>query len=312
MTVPTDFNYARYLAAKKSVDDRALNRRVFEAMTQALRHPQGAGPLEFLEVGCGIGTMVERLWDEGVLINARYTAIDLEPANIAAAKNRLGDFAQQRGLQWEETAGGEHHLISPGRSLTASLEAVDLFELAAREAGRSAWDVLVAHAFLDLVDLESAVPRLLALLKTGGWFYFTLNFDGATTFLPTLAPDLDDLIERLYHGTMDDRRLGGQPSGSSRTGRLLFGNLPRYGGRIVAAGSSDWVVFSGPEGYQGDEAYFLHYIIHTVEGTLRGQPLLEEEALNNWTSQRHQQIERGELSYIAHQLDFFGVKEGEY
>ena len=310
MTVPTDFSYTRYLAAKKSVDDRALNRRVFEAMTQALRPPQEAGPLEFLEVGCGIGTMVERLWDEGALFNARYTAIDLQSANIAAAKNRLRDFARQRGVPWKKTAGREFHLLSPGRSLTVSLEAVDLFDFAARKAGRSAWEVLVAHAFLDLVDLESAVPRLLGLLKPGGWFYFTLNFDGATIFLPTLDPDLDSLIERLYHGTMDDRRLGGQPSGSSHTGRLLFDVLPRCGGRILAAGSSDWVVFPGPEGYPDDEAYFLHYIIHTVKGALRGQPLLKEGTLNDWTSRRHEQIERGELSYIAHQLDFFGVKEG--
>ena len=70
------------------------------------------------------------------------------------------------------------------------------------------------------------------------------------------------------------------------------------------------MVFPGPEGYPDDEAYFLHYIIHTVKGALRGQPLLKEGTLNDWTSRRHEQIERGELSYIAHQLDFFGVKEG--
>jgi SAM-dependent methyltransferase len=310
MTIPTDFSYTGYLAAKKSVDDRALNRRVFEAMAQVMRPPQETGPLEFLEVGCGIGTMVERLWDWEVLIKARYTAIDLEPANIATAKNRLQGFARERGLRWEETAGKDFNLLSPGRALTVSLETVDFFDFAVREASRFAVDVLVAHAFLDLVDLASAVPRLLALLKPGGWFYFTLNFDGATIFLPTLAPDLDALMERLYHGTMDDRRLGGQPSGSSHTGRLLFNALPRCGGRIVAAGSSDWVVFPGPGGYPDDEAYFLHYIIHTMEGALRGHPLLEAKNLHEWTSRRHEQIERGELSYIAHQLDFFGVKEG--
>ena len=31
MTTPTDYSYPRYLAAKKSVDDRALNRQVFGA-----------------------------------------------------------------------------------------------------------------------------------------------------------------------------------------------------------------------------------------------------------------------------------------
>jgi SAM-dependent methyltransferase len=302
-------SYPRYLAAKKTVDDRALNRQVFEALAQALRPCQEAGPLEFLELGCGIGAMVERLWDWGLLTNARYTAIDLEPENITAARARLPVFARERGLQFDETQGGEFLFTSPHRSLTVCLEAIDLYHFAAREAGRSAWDVLVAHAFLDLVDLERAVPRLFTVLKPGGWFYFTLNFDGVTIFLPHLAPDLDALIECLYHGTMDERRVNGKPSGSSRTGRRLFSVLPRCGGRILAAGSSDWVVFPGPEGYPGDEAYFLHYLVHTVEAALRPQPLLEEKTLLEWTSRRRRQIDRGELAFVAHQLDFFGVKE---
>ena len=309
MTVPPDFSYPRYLAAKKTVDDRALNHRVFEAMAQTLGPRQKDGRLEFLEVGCGIGTMVERLWDWGILTNARYTALDLEPENIAAARTRLPAFARDRGGRVEETKKGEFFFAGANRCLTVCLEAIDLFHFTAREAGGAAWDVLVAHAFLDLVDLPTALPRLFSLLKQGGWFYFTLNFDGATILYPPLDPDLDALIEGLYHGTMDGRRVDGKPSGSSRTGRFLFSALPRCGGRVLAAGSSDWVVFPGPQGYPADEAYFLHYILHTMEGALRGQPLLEEKTWQDWISRRRRQIDRGELIYVAHQLDFFGVKE---
>jgi SAM-dependent methyltransferase len=310
MPIPIDFSYTRYLAAKKSVDDRALNRQVLEALAQTLKPRQGSAPLKLLEVGCGIGTMVERLWDWGILVNTDYTAVDLLPENIAEAKTRLPAFAQERNAQVAETGEGRLLLTNPHRSLGVTLESIDLFDFADRETGRSAWDVLLAHAFLDLVDLESAVPRLLGLLKPGSWFYFTLNFDGATQFLPTLDQQMDALIEELYHGTMDNRRIDGKPTGSSQTGRLLFTVLPRFGGRILAAGSSDWVVFPGSGGYVGDEAFFLHYIVDTVYGALRGQPLLQEEVLQQWTSRRHDQIDRGELSYIAHQLDFFGIKEG--
>jgi SAM-dependent methyltransferase len=310
MSIPTEFSYLRYLAAKKSVDDRALNRQVFTALVQALRPRQTSDPLAFLEVGCGIGTMVERLWDWGILIHANYTAVDLLPENIAEAKSRLPAFARERGLQMGEMGGNGLPLTSPHRSLRLTLEALDVFDFAAREVGQSTWDVLLAHAFLDLVDLETVLPRLLALLKPGGYFYFTLNFDGVTSFFPPLDADLDALIEKLYHGTMDDRRVHGKPSVSSHTGRLLFSALPRFGGRILAAGGSDWVVFPGPDGYPDDEAYFLHYIVHTIEGALRGHPLLKEDSLQDWTSRRHQQIERGKLAYIAHQLDFFGIKEG--
>jgi SAM-dependent methyltransferase len=310
MTTPNDFSYTRYLAAKKSVDDRALSRQIFTALVQALRPRQGPVPIAWLEVGCGIGTMVERLWDWGVFVNANYTAVDLLPEHIAAAKSRLPDFTRERGLQFNDKGKTGLVLTSPHRSLRVSLEAVDIFDFAAREAGRSAWDVLVAHAFLDLVDLETALPRLLALLKPGGCFYFTLNFDGVTTFLPSLDADQDALIEKLYHATMDDRRVGGQPSGSSQTGRLLFSALPSSGGRILAAGSSDWVVFPGPDGYPADEAYFLHYLVNTLDQALRGDPNLKEEAFQAWLTRRHRQIEQKELIYVAHQLDFCGLKEG--
>ena len=99
MTIPTDYSYPRYLAAKKSVDDRALNRQVFAALAQALGPRQASGPLAFLEVGCGIGTMVERLWDWGILTNANYTAVDLLPENIAAAQTRLPAFALGTGFR---------------------------------------------------------------------------------------------------------------------------------------------------------------------------------------------------------------------
>ena len=79
---------------------------------------------------------------------------------------------------------------------------------------------------------------------------------------------------------------------------------------MLAASGSDWVVLPGPEGYPEDEAYFLHFIIHTVEEAFRGHPLLKESSLQEWVTQRHRQIEQAELSYIAHQLDFFGIMGG--
>ena len=105
---------------------------------------------------------------------------------------------------------------------------------------------------------------------------------------------------------MDERRVDGRPAGSSRTGRRLFAPLTAAGATLLAAGSSDWLVFPGPDGYPGDEAYFLHFIIHTIQQALEGHPELPEAAFRAWVAQRHAQIQRQELVYIAHQLDFFG------
>jgi len=170
--------------------------------------------------------------------------------------------------------------------------------------------MLIAHAFLDLIDVPAALPHLLALLRPGGLFYFTLNFDGVTIFEPALDPALDAQIERLYHETMDRRIVNGLPSGDSRTGRHLFAHLRGAGAQILAAGSSDWVVFPGPAGYPADEASFLHAILQTVERALHGHPELDAAQFAAWVAARREQVERAELTYIAHQIDVLGSVPG--
>ena len=280
---PIEYTFTRYLSAKKSVDDRALNSHVWQTLVAALPD----GPLRVLEIGSGIGTMAERLVERGALTAGTYTAVDGEPANTAAARVRLQ--ALPAAVQLE-------------------LVTDDAFNFATLEQGRRAWDALIAHAFLDLVDVPQALPQLLALLRPGGLCYFTINFDGATILEPTIDPALDAQIEALYHQTMDARLTNGQPSGDSRTGRHMFGHLRRAGVEVLAAGSSDWVVFAGAGGYPEDEAYFLHFIIHTLRQALAGHPALDGRLFEAWIAQRHAQIEAGTLVYVAHQLDFVGVK----
>lgn len=276
-----EYDFVRYLAAKKTIDDRALNKDVWQWLRQVL--PQQP---DILEVGAGIGTMVERLIVGDVQWSA-YTAIDNQPANIAVARSRLAHLAP---------------------AFMPALETIDLFDFAARERGKRSWDLLIAHAFLDLMDIPTALPLLLSLLKPGGLCYFTLNFDGVTTLEPAIDPQLDALIERLYHQTMDGRIVNGRPSGDSRSGRHLFNHLRRNRVNVIAAGSSDWVVFAGKDGYPTDEAYFLHFIIRTIHQALGGHPLLEATQFEAWIAERHAQIEAGELVYIAHQIDFLGTK----
>jgi SAM-dependent methyltransferase len=280
---PIEYTFTRYLSAKKSVDDRALNSHVWQTLVAALPD----GPLRVLEIGSGIGTMAERLVERGVLTGGTYTAVDAEPANTAAARARLQALP----------AAVELELVTD-----------DAFSFATLEQGRRAWDALIAHAFLDLVDVTQALPRLLALLRPGGLCYFTINFDGATILEPAIDPALDAQIEALYHQTMDERITNGRPSGDSRTGRHMFGHLRRAGVDVLAAGSSDWVVFAAAGGYPEDEAYFLHFIIHTLHQALAGHPALDGRLFEAWIAQRHAQIEAGTLVYVAHQLDFVGVK----
>ena len=276
-------SFTRYLATKKSVDDRALNEHVRGTLAALIPTDR---PLTWLEVGSGIGTMVERLYDQGLLVpGTSYTAIDVQQANITAARERVRPLAKNVGLE---------------------IEAIDCFAFAEREHGKRQWDVLVAHAFLDLVDLPTALPQLFGLLKPGGIFYFTLNFDGLSAFLPAIDPAFDEEVMARYHRTMDTRHINGRPSGHSHTGRRLFHQLHRAGGDILAAGASDWVVFAHNGAYPGDEAIFLHYIVDTIAGALLDEPDLDRTYFSAWIAQRKAQIEAGTLVYIAHQLDFCG------
>ena len=119
------------------------------------------------------------------------------------------------------------------------------------------------------------------------------------TTAPVLDPALDKRILSNYHKTMDERG-----AGNSRTGRKLFSWLPSAGLEILAAGSSDWMVFPQAGKYPADEAYFLHHILYFFEQSLTGREGLDGQQLAGWLEQRHAQVERGELIYVAHQIDF--------
>lgn len=292
-SLPTVYSFPRYLAAKRTVDDRALHRGVADALRAELaaHAARERHPLRVAEVGAGIGTMVERALEWGLFpagAGVEYVALDAEAQNVQTARARLANLPA-----W----------------LTLCVEVGDLHAWAREAANARRHDLLIANAVLDLLDLGAALPALAGTLRSGGLAWFTLNFDGDSLFQPELDPAFDAAVEAAYHRTMDERETGSAPSGGSRTGRRLFGALRAAGFSVLAAGASDWVVHAGPGGYPGDEAYFLHHILHFVESALAGDPSLDPARLRDWLAARHAQVERGELVYIAHQLDFLARVE---
>jgi SAM-dependent methyltransferase len=291
------YSFTRYLSAKKSVDDRALNLRVWNKMAQTIREVYGQRHLHLLEIGAGTGVMLRRMVENGLLQNAVYHAIDADPENIRFAKEELGKWGAAMGFQVEEKDKG-FSMQMPSGQLLIILEEADLFDFIECCKDEQTWDLLIANAFLDLVDTASTLPLLRELVEPGGWFFFSVNFDGLTILEPPLG-GLDDTIIRLYHQSMDERTPGG-----SRAGRNMFQHLRNSGLDLVEAGSSDWVVFAKNGQYPMDEAYFLRHILYFFDTTLSGNSDLDPARLQQWLVERRAQIERGELVYIAHQLDF--------
>src|SRR5574341_1260771 len=289
-----EYSFPRYLLAKQTVDDRALNKDVFEALKANLP----TAPLSIVEIGAGIGTMLTRLVQWGLLRDADYLAVDEMAENVAYASEWIPRWAAEAGLKVERSGEDQIRLWDAARDVRAKFEHADVFDFI--QGNPPKFDLLIAHAVLDLFPLPSSLPKLFSLLKPNALAWLTINFDGVTAFEPTIDPALDARIEQLYHRTMDTRPSGGR----SETGRHLFSHLQSTGANIIAAGASDWVVYPAQGHYPADEAYFLKFILHFFAESLAGQPELDSRAFAHWLETRRAQIERGELTYIAHQMDF--------
>jgi SAM-dependent methyltransferase len=297
---PTTSGYARYLTAKTTVDDRALNRQVLAE----LRRLMPAGGPRVLEIGAGLGTMVARLLDWGVVGAGEYVLLDADLQLLECSRRWLTDWAAARGVRSDLLPDGVQ--VGDLRVRLVHAELGGYLEAAPVELA----DVLIANAVLDLVDVPAVLPGLLRLLVPGGVYWFTINYDGESIFAPGYHHD--DQVMRAYHRDMDERIRYGRPAGESRTGRGLFHHLRDAGAPALAAGSSDWVVYPASDGsYPADEAYFLRSILDTIRDALRNrQDWVEPADLADWLAVRYRQLAAGELVYIAHQLDFAGRSPG--
>lgn len=292
----TGFDH-RYLAAKKSIDDRALNRFVWETLRLALPETTRAAPVRILEIGAGIGTMLARIVDWGLLTGpATYAATDCEAGHLRLARDYLSQWATERGhaLSWSGDQRGV--LRAAGIEISLVFEAISAEELARRTATKGVFDLLIAHAVLDLIDLPVVLPGLLAQLTDKGLAYLTCNFDGDTCFLPEHPGRAEQEILRRYHASMEARL-----AGASHTGRRLLSLLQGPGLELLAAGSSDWVIHPRNAGYTADEAFFLHALIAMMERELaKADP---PAGLAAWARTRSRQVEAGAVSLLVRNLD---------
>jgi len=202
--VPAPSGYARYLAAKTTVDDRALNRHVLAELCRLMP----AGAPRVLEVGAGLGTMAARLMDWGVVATGEYILLDADRQLLDCSRRWLRDWAAARGLRSELLPDG----LRVG-DLRVRLVHADFGSYLAAAHGAAA-DVLIANAVLDLVDVPAVLPGLLRLLVPGGVYWFTISYDGESIFVP--GHPRDDQIMQAYHRDMDERVRYGRPAGRGK------------------------------------------------------------------------------------------------
>ena len=333
-------SFRRYLRAKRTVDDRALDRRLVGLLRERLaerasgtqrtgraaeteRAGRASGPLRVLEVGAGVGTMVARLIDWEVLPPGRteYVAVDRDADTLSGLVPFLREWAADRGDVSVADAGSPadgETLVVESADRTVAVEPVVADAAAYAESAASEPDAVIGTALLDVIGLDRLDP-LLGALAPGGTYYFPITFDGGTRFRPT-RPD-DRVVERLYHRHMDEKAGGTSRAGGDALDRLREAD----GSTLLGVAGSDWVVRPGDGGggYPGDEAYFLRHILDTVEAAV-GEVIAEAERtrsdaagclsaadLDAWLDARREQVDDAELVYLTHQLDLLGRVDGE-
>ena len=305
-----------YLEAKRRVDLRCLNRYVlgaFRKLIEAVRDPA------LLDLGTGTGLMIRKLAAMRLNGNARIIGVDLDEGSCLAAvgfiKHDLAHFGYQSTT--ENRSQAETGLC--GRIQAQREECCLHIEVKAGDvlAAGTPWrphglqfDAVTANAFVDLLPLKDIVALVRRLLKPGGLFYTTINYDGMTTLLP-LSTDVDFEEELLlcYNRSMELRRAGGRATGGSRTGSRLYGVLLEQGFGILGWGSSDWSVVPKQGRYGPGEANFIRAILQMIHDEGWNSGKLPQRKLERWLSERLEALERGGLSFMNHQIDALAQKE---
>jgi hypothetical protein len=259
----------RYLEAKRTIDERALDRRVRDRLLNEL--PDAP---RIREAGVGTGVTVPRLLDWGIEAGD-YLGVDRDADVVEYARRRRADECDGERIEGGFRAGDLTVRFEQGDALTAFTGA---------EA-----DCVVAQAVLDLVPIDDALDAFADALTSGGLVYAPITFDGETIFQPDHPAD--DAVTTAYHDAID-----AEPGRDVRAGRHLLDRCRARDGTLLAAGASDWVVHPP---YPAEERRFLGTILEFVADTVEGRV----DGADDWLRTRRRQLDAGRLSYVAHGYD---------
>ena len=222
--------YARYLTAKTTVDDRALNRQVLAELGRLM---------PAVRRGCWRSAPAWGRWWPGCWTGesssaGEYILLDADRQLLECSRRWLRDWAAARGLRSDLRPDGLQ--VGDLRVRLVHAELGDYLAAAATEPA----DVLIANAVLDLVDVPAVLPGLLRLLVPGGVYWFTINYDGESIFAP--GHRHDDQVMRPTTATWTSASAtAGQPAKAARAAACST-TCATAGAPALAAGSSDWVV----------------------------------------------------------------------
>lgn len=271
----------RYLTAKRSVDERARDRRVRDRLLAALPETPRVA-----EAGCGAGLTLAELYEWGVRPSS-YLGVDEDDGIVAFAQGVLPRVLRRRGVDAVGTDAGCR--VADADLGFAAGDALSVLPRAASTEGGV--DLLLAQSFLDLVPLADALDAAAATVAPGGLVYAPLTFDGDTAFSP--AQPADDRVVSAFHDAID-----ATPGRDTRAARHVRERLRERDADVLAVGASDWIVRPVDGAYRADERYFLACILDFVADAVG-----DVAGANEWLAARRRQLAAGELTYVARNHD---------
>jgi len=288
--------FADYLDAKFALDERSLNDLVRAALLADLR---GRLRLSCLDVGSGTGSMVRRLlrWcDSPELL---VTVLDCDRVMLDTARRRIAGELQQSRFTVEDN-GPALRGESIGRSVIVDFVACRIAEF---NPPAFRYDLITAHAFMDLVAPMSTIERFERWLTPTGLLYATLNYDGGTFLFPAFDDaSFEARLLAAYDASMDSRQADGESTGGSRSGSHLITALLKRDWSLVAYGTSDWNLVPASGKYRDRDRVCIQAMLDFVQH--EGEEAnFDRGALSRWREIRSKELAGGKLGLIAHQLD---------
>ncbi len=305
-----------YLEAKYNLDNRSLSGEVNRLFRNAVH--AGERPLRVCDLGTGTGAMVRRVL-QMVPGPLEIEAVDLEERDLREAEALTRKALAAGGLRvpdGEQSSGpaagssDENGLTvqdHEGRAARVWFRSADLGSSAGRAmlAG-GGFDVITAHAIMDLLALRPTMKAIASGLRPGGVFYATLTYNGATTLLPGYCDrGFEEALIELYEASMDAR---GGSDGGRRAGARLYDAAVAAGLSVTGFGASDWEIVPGRWGYSAGEAAVAGALVEMIYAELEGNRKLRKQDLERWRDERHAQIEAQRLTVVVHHTDLLAVK----
>jgi len=273
LSMHQDFpSFDAYLWAKEGIDSKSLHQPTWQLLVEACRTQE---PARVLEVGAGVGTMLRRLFLAGALGNTSYWALEPQLALLEQASRLL----EQLVRDYPESA---HNVVLYPL-------ADDWQSFSARPAAHP-YILVVAHAFVDLVDAPAFLDSLVPFVAEGSLVYLSLIFDGLTQWYPQLPED-DELMD-LYHADMGHSVFNGTRSGP-RSARLIWNHALKGGWKLLSAGPSDWIMIAPTSAHEQVVQLWLLSTIHKVLG----------DRATSWVQRRLIQARQGNLGLRISHMD---------